>query len=141
MCAAFESLGTQLRPGRAVAVWRNTTAEFRVWAGFARNERLSWWLRKGCQPVDVPAVRFAERSQKDGRLYWDEVPAGQVIRGLWEPALPAARILIVTRAATPEEADIFGHDRMPLILPPLYSSALIALEAPPDGRPAQMELF
>jgi hypothetical protein len=141
MCATFESLGTQMRPGRIVAVWRGSSIERLRWSGFARDERLNWWLQKGCQPVDVPAVRFAERSRKDGRLHWGDVPAGQVIRGLRDPGGPVALVLIVTRPATAAEAEAFGHDRMPLIVPPLYSCVPIAEETAQNGDSAQLELF
>jgi hypothetical protein len=141
MCATFESMGTQHRPGRPVAVWRGTTFERVLWGGFARSERLEWWQSKGCRPVDVPATRFAERSSRDGRLHWGDVPEGLVIRGLWDESGTAPQLLIVTRPATYSEQETFGHDRMPLLEAPLFSSAPIAPDAAPDGKPKQMELF
>lgn len=145
MCATFESAGTQHRPGRPIPVWRGNQFERIPWAGFARSERLAWWKSKGCLPVDVPAIRFAERSHKDGRLYWGDVPQGQVIRGLWDASAPTPQILIVTRPATLAEMESFGHDRMPLIEQPLYSCLPVGPEAGKEhhegGGPQQLELF
>ena len=145
MCATFESTGTQHRPGRLVPIWRGSRFERVLWGGFARSERLGWWQSKGCLPVDVPATRFAERSHKDGRLHWGDVPEGYVIRGLWDCSGLTPQILIVTRPATRAEVEVFGHDRMPLLEAPLYSSVPIGPEpagvaAPEDGH-KQMELF
>ena len=141
MCAAFESMGTQLRPGRQIAVWRGKRFERALWGGFARSERLPWWKEKGCIPVDIPAARFAERSHRDGKLHWGDVPEGWVIRGLWDPSGSVPQVLVVTRPATYQEQESFGHDRMPLLEAPLYSCVPIAPEPAPDGKPSQMELF
>lgn len=145
MCATFESAGTQHRPGRLIPVWKGTRFERVPWAGFARSEKLVWWRSKGCLPVDVPALRFAERSHKDGRLHWGDVPEGQVIRGLWDAGAPTPQVLIVTRPATLAEMESFGHDRMPLIEPPLYSCLPVGPEAgkehPGTCGPSQLELF
>ena len=141
MCAAFESMTTVYRPGRMVAAWLGSRFDRAIWGGFARSERLSWWLKQGCEPVDIPAVRFAERSSRDGRLHWGDVPDGYVIRGLWERASGGQQILVLTRSASMVERNVFGHHRMPALEKPIYSSAPIAIDAGPDGRPAQMELF
>jgi hypothetical protein len=145
MCATFESAGTQHRPGRLIPVWHGSRFERLLWVGFARSERLGWWRGKGCQPVDVPADRFAERSHRDGKLHWGEVPEGSVIRGLLDSGGPAPQVLIVTRPATIAELEAYGHDRMPLIEPPLYSCLPVGPEpltesTSPDD-PRQMELF
>jgi hypothetical protein len=128
-----------------IPVWRGTKFERLLWVGFARSERLAWWRSKGCVPVDVPASRFAERSHKDGRLYWGDIPNGQVIRGLWDDSGPTPQILIVTRPASLAELESFGHDRMPLIEPALYSCLPIGPESDDetfrDGVPKQLDLF
>ena len=145
MCATFESTGTQHRPGRLIPIWRGSRFERVLWGGFARSERLGWWQGKGCLPVDGPATKFAERSHKDGRLHWGDVPEGHVIRGLWDSSGSTPQVLIVTRPATLAEVEAFGHDRMPLLEAPLYSSVPIGPEpfeeTLPDGGPKQMELF
>ena len=141
MCAAFESLGKQLRPGKPIGVWRANGLQWILWGGFARAERMHWWKEKGFLPVDVPASRFAERSRRDGRLHWADVPAGLVIRGLWDTNHAIPQVLIVTRSATVMEQFSFGHDRMPLLENPLYSSNPISPDPAVDGKPKQMDLF
>ncbi|MCX8511329.1 MAG: hypothetical protein ORN83_06180 [Chthoniobacteraceae bacterium] len=148
MCASFESLGKQFRPGRIVSAWVGQRAETAVWSGFARSEILPWWLGKGCRKVDIPAARFAERSRRDGRMHWADVSAGLVIRGLWDSGeeakdskAAAPRLWIVTRQSSPSEEEAFGHERMPLLEAPLFSAAPIEIVtelAPPSP---QLELF
>lgn len=148
MCASFESLGKQFRPGRIVSAWVGQRVESAVWSGFARSEILPWWLGKGCRKVDIPASRFAERSRHDGRMHWADISAGLVIRGLWDSGEEAKdsggtvpRLWIVTRQSSPVEKETFGHERMPLLEAPLFSAdpiePVIDL-APPSP---QMELF
>ena len=142
MCASLEVNGKRLRPGRTVSVWVEGSALSAVWSGFARTEILSWWLGKGCSPVDVPAERFAERSRKEGRLIWADMPKGMIIRGLKDTSGPTAQILIVTRQASPTEQEKFGHERMPLIEAPLYSAEFIQEPTPPPSeKPEQLDLF
>jgi hypothetical protein len=68
-----------------------------------------------------------------------------VIRGLWDSSGSTPQILIVTRPATLAEVEAFGHDRMPLLEAPLYSSVPIGPEPAPENTseagPKQMELF
>lgn len=111
MCAAYSFGGRIFRPGKEVPV---VTARGHIrlpWAGFARAEILAWWLGKGGEPVDLPAVRFAERSQSTGRLIWEDIPEGLVIRGLAREGT----VRVVTRSATPEEIARFDHPRMPVL--------------------------
>lgn len=101
-------------------------------------------MDKGCVPVDVPAERFAERSRREGRLVWGEMPPGMVIRGLWDASGTVPQVLIVTRQATSGEEESFGHERMPLLLAPIYSAELVPLPPepdPPEPDSRQMELF
>jgi len=139
MCASFEVHGKQLRPGRPISVWADGKSLTAVWSGFARGEILSWWMAKGCIPVDVPAERFAERSRKEGRLVWGDMPPGMVIRGLRDPSSATAQVLIVTRQASSTEQEKFGHERMPLLEAPLFSAELIQ-EAPTEPASAQQQL-
>ena len=139
MCASFEVNGKQLRPGRPVSVWSEGKPLTAVWSGFARGEILSWWMAKGCTPVDVPAERFAERSRKEGRLVWGEMPPGMVIRGLRDASGAVPQILIVTRQASVTELEKFGHERMPLLEAPLFSAVLIQ-EALPASGPVEQQL-
>jgi hypothetical protein len=137
MCAVLGIKTRVLRPGRPVPLWRaGGQGEF-VWAGFAKKESLGWWKKtKNAELVDVPALRFAERSDRDGQLRWDDVPGGCVVRGLIEPNDGKPLLKIVTRASTAEEMARFEHPRMPLIEAPLFNAEII--EPPVD---AQGELF
>lgn len=139
MCAAIEIHGKTLRPGKLVAAWRNAGPDFFTWAGFARRERLAWWMQQGGELVDVPAHRFAERSDRDRRLRWDDVPPGSVVRGLLDLHTGKPLLKIVTRASTAGELARFEHDRMPLIEPPQFSAEPIPSREPAPS--AQGELF
>ena len=143
MCASFEANGKQWRPGRVIGVWREGLAQRAVWSGFARSEILSWWMDKGCVPVDVPALRFAERSRREGRLIWGDMPPGLVIRGLWDATGTVPQVLIVTRQATSGEEECFGHERMPMLVAPLFSAEILPEAPEPESvsRDQQMELF
>lgn len=156
MCVAFELNNKELRPGRSVAYWLEHNRAKLPWAGFARKESIGWWKKiKGGTYVDIPATRFAERSDRTGEVTWDDVPAGNVIRGLIDPNEGKPLLKVVTRASTPEELAKYEHDRVPLIEPPLFSAEDTGLpiddplprrpkakpvkEAPTD--PVQGELF
>ena len=134
MCAALELKSRVLRPGKPVPVWSKLGGLQLIWAGFARREMLGWWEKKGGELVDVPADRFAERSNKTRELIWDDIPSGQVVRGLVEKSGPKPLLKIVTRASTGEELARFEHPRMPLIEAPLFSSGPVPVsEPPPDA--------
>ena len=140
MCAALELNSRMIRPGKLLPLWRRKKLEQLVWAGFARKESLGWWKRKGGELVDVPAHRFAERSDRDKQLWWDDVPAGLIVRGLVDPNEGGTLLLkIVTRASTDEEMQRFEHSRMPLIEEPIFSAEIPPFE---DSAPeAQRELL
>src|SRR5687768_8295791 len=121
MCARFELNDTRYQPGKPIAFWRDSFPEQLAWAGFARRETLPWWKAKGGVLVDIPAHRFAERSKKDGRLIWDDIPTGRVIRGLIDPSGREPLIKVVTRPPTESELIQFEHPRMPVIELPLWS--------------------
>ena len=139
MCAALEINDTRLRPGHPVALWTPRGPQRLVWAGFARRESLGWWKQQGAELVDIPAHRFAERSDRDRQLRWDQLPSGHVIRGLLDPHAGHPVLKIVTRASTPEEQAHYEHGRMPLLELPLYCAAVIPL--PDPEPPTQAELF
>ena len=139
MCAALELNSRMIRPGKLTGAWRKGNAEQLIWAGFARKETLGWWKRQGAELVDVPAHRFAERSERDRQLRWDDVPAGLVVRGIVVVETATPLLKIVTRAATPAEIGRFAHPRMPLIEEPIFSASPI--EADPPQQNPQRELF
>jgi hypothetical protein len=93
--------------------------------------------------VDVPAHRFAERSNVTGKLVWEPVPIGSIVRGLFGTEGASPLIKVVTRAANAAELVRFEHPRMPLIEIPLYSADPIipSDETPESERPIQGELF
>ncbi len=140
MCAALELSDTHLRPGKIVPAWGRLGVVRLVWAGFARSESLGWWKRQGGELLDVPAHRFAERSDRDRQLRWDALPAGLVVRGLLDPHDGQPLLKIVTRASTAEELARFEHPRMPLLEAPLFSSEII-VPLPDPTRARQGELF
>jgi len=133
MCAVFQSNNQISKPGSKVAGCSPTGIVRHVWAGFARNEILDWWLSKGGVLLDLYAERFAERSEKSRRLIWDDVPRGFVLRGLLDIQSGSPLIKIVTRSSSPEELLQFEHPRMPLLDTPLFERIEIPIE-PPDQR-------
>jgi hypothetical protein len=139
MCAALGVKNAVIRPGRPVRAWRRKGEHGSfVWAGFARHEIGDWWKSKGWEPVDVPAEKFAERSDRTRQLAWDEVPAGMVVRGVVDANAEKPLLKIVTRASSAEELARFEHPRMPLIEPPLFSAEPLGVE---EAEAAQRELF
>jgi hypothetical protein len=70
--------------------------------------------------LDIPAERFAERSEQTRRFVWDDVPEGLVLRGVMERGEGSPLVRIVTRAATGAEVMRFQHPRMPLLERPFY---------------------
>ena len=137
MCAQYDSRGKIRRPGKFVGVWRaESDAAQLVWAGFAKRENLGWWKRCGGVLVDIPADRFAERSDRDRRLIWADMPGGHVIRGVIDPHEGNPILKVVTRASTADELEHFEHPRMPLIELPLYSQEPVEVDEPvcPQGE-------
>jgi hypothetical protein len=142
MCIAFQFKGKTYRPARPIRVVAGDGATDKVWAGCAREEILEWWKKRGAQMADLHAEKFAERSDRDGKWIWGDVPNGMVIRALIDPSKGPdhALIKVVTRAASPEETAHFEHDRLPLLAPPLYPHTIP--ETGPDTEPPpQMDLF
>lgn len=139
MCARFELNRTRFQPSNTVAFWRALAlAQQLIWAGFARREWLHGKPKDG-DLVDIPADRFAERSRRTAQLVWDDVPSGQVIRGLVVSNKGKPLLRIVTRPCTADEEEHFGHDRICVVEPPLFSADPIPI-APPKP-PAQGEFF
>jgi len=115
MCATFQFRGKTYKPGQKVTGSGERGIVRHAWAGFARSEILSWWQKRGGVLIDIPADLFAERSEVTGKLIWDEVEEGFVIRGLVDIQTAQPIIKVVTRASSPEELDRFQHPRMPLL--------------------------
>jgi hypothetical protein len=135
MCAAIELNKTILRPGGWICVWAQLTGLRVIWAGFARRETMNWWRKNGAVFVDVPAERFAERSDVTRELRWDDVPRGQVVRGIIDHTGKSPVLKVVTRASDATELARFEHPRMPLIETPLFSAEQVPAENLPPATP------
>jgi len=120
MCATFQFRGKTYKPGQKVTGSGERGIVRHAWAGFARSEILSWWQKRGGVLIDIPADLFAERSEVTGKLIWDDVADGLVIRGLLDIQTAQPLIKVVTRPSSPEENERFQHPRMPLIEPPRF---------------------
>jgi hypothetical protein len=137
MCAVFKTHHSISKPSQTIAAISSNGCCEHVWAGFARAEILGWWIdRKGGRLLDVPATEFAERSDATGKLVWESIPSGLVIRGLLDNEGRKSFIRIVTRESTPAELERFQHPRMPLLEKPLFPDVEI-----PAGRVSAMDLF
>ncbi|MCX7712106.1 MAG: hypothetical protein N2035_00340 [Chthoniobacterales bacterium] len=115
MCAVLRWQGRVSRPGKRVLALSKDGMIEGWWIGFAREEKLEWWLSKGFEPVDVLVDEFAERSRLSGNLVWDSVFDGEVIYGLLQKLNQQRFLRILTRGCSKEEAEEFGHNRLPLI--------------------------
>ena len=62
------------------------------------------------------------RVHSTGKLIWDGVEDGFVIRGLVDIQTTQPLIKVVTRASSPEELDHFQHPRMPLLEVPRFAA-------------------
>ena len=115
MCATFQIRGKTYKPGRVITGSGKSGVVRYAWAGVARNEILAWWQKEGANLIDIPAERFAERSEVTVKLVWDELDEGLVIRGLVDVQNTQQLIKIATWASSPEELDRFQHPRMLLV--------------------------
>jgi hypothetical protein len=139
MCDALAIHGRILRPGKPVGFWRGGASDQLVWAGFARIEILPWWIARGAECVDVPAERFAKRSDFDRQWRWEDMPRGQILRGLIDPNQGRPVLRIVNRPSLPDEIARFQQPRMPVVEAPLFSAAPVAFRERSDD-PKQGDL-
>ena len=92
--------------------------------------------------LDIPAERFAERSDMTGRLVWESIPGNLVLRGLLDIRGGNPLLEVVTRAASAEELERFQHPRMPLLEEPLFGIFRHAHSQGNNGQESgQDELF
>ena len=127
MCNRFVQNGRVIKPGeRALVLMRGPGGEFElpfdaaVFGGPARNESRGYWIkREGAEPVLVPAIeRFGEKDKTTGQQNWEDVPAGSAMEGLLLPRPPGKdyRLLkVVTQAATQDQINRLGNDRVPVV--------------------------
>ena len=121
MCATFEFNRQIYKPGKKVVAVAASGIVRHAWAGFAREEILDWWQRKGGILLDIYADRFAERSNATGKLIWDQVPERLVIRGVLDQQAGGEPLVkIVTRASSHGELERYQHPRMPVLAAPLF---------------------
>ncbi len=120
MCATFEFRKKLFKPSREVIAHSRERIVRHVWAGFARNESLGWWIQQGGVLLDIPADRFAERSDLTRELHWDDIPKELTLRGVLDQSAAVPLIKVVTRASSEEELHRFQHPRMPLLEVPLF---------------------
>ena len=120
MCATFQFKGKTCKPGSEIAGSCESGVVRHIWAGFARSEILAWWRKRGAVLIDIPAERFAERSEVTGKLIWDDVEEGLVIRGILDIQAGRPLVKVVTRASTSTELERFQHRRMPILEEPLF---------------------
>lgn len=122
MCARTCYQGKVYRPGNLLIVKSSTKDGQAKWAGFARSETVeSVWGKTHTVDLDVPADKFAENNKvaaaKSGAqvLTWAAMPPDAVIYGIGNRKNGEVKLL--TRQATDEERQFFGHHRLPVIGP------------------------
>lgn len=180
MCNVFEQVGRVVKPGGRVVVYlrgpggrmavvadekgRLPRPFVAIYAGAAKSERLHFlWLRqKKGEEVLVPGVsKFGDWHVKQNRQLDHDLPAGSALAGVLLPEQTGRdgkvyRLLKVqTRAATPEEEERVGNDRMPVVIPwpdapeitpppedpPRETKAARPVRAKRSPGAAQLELF
>lgn len=118
MCSKIIFKENSFKPGDKVPVAsslkRNGAG---IWSGFIRSDAdpktKGFWRVSGfTSALDVPATGFLERSRKTKVEVCAMVEDGQVIFAVGNRKRGEVKVL--TRAATPEEKEKFGHDRVPL---------------------------
>jgi hypothetical protein len=128
MCAVYSSQRGLHQRGKPVEAFSETGRSLRLWRSWAREEKMEYWQRvRKASPAEIVADSFAERDRRTHSLVWAEIPPGLVIRALlvqtdeadlFEPTLD---LLIVTRSADAAECAHFGHDRLPVLAPAVFS--------------------
>lgn len=119
MCVRMKFRGRLVSQGQTIEVSSAKQPGQGKWVGFAREETLEdvW---SGWVPVDIPAEEFAEHNRPESReagtrvLVWADVDKGKVVSGVGNRKTGAVRL--ITREATEEEFEIFGHARLPVVI-------------------------
>lgn len=118
MCSKLQFKESVFRPGDRIQV--NSAMKLDgagQWTGFIRSDAEEktkrFWVQKGfTAKLDVPATRFAEKSRKTDGDVFDDVGDGNVVFAVGNRKTGEVKVL--TRNASPAEAERFGHDRMPV---------------------------
>ncbi len=154
MCNRFVQKGREVRPGqRAVVLMRGPGGEYEVpfdeaiFGGPARSESRNYWIkREGAEHVLVPEiVSFGEKDKATGRQNWETLRAPAAMEGLLLPKPPGKdyRLLkVLTQAATAEQMERLGNDRVPVFpaAPDVSPSPASSTPAPPVASVAPPEI-
>jgi hypothetical protein len=141
--------GHEHKPGTPISLSRaDGTAVKGIWGGSAREERLSWWLKKpGSDLVQTEEVsEIAIRDEDTGEIRWGAAPAGGRLLFVLEAPPPGKDYRIakmVTTAATEAQAAYFNEERFSLFGVLAADGTIHEIDppAPPSREPTQPDLF
>jgi len=97
-----------------------------IYAGAAKSEKLEYlWLRhKKGEEVLIPRVnKFGDYHLKHQKQMSHDLPADSAMKGVLLPeqtgkdGQPYRLLKVQTRPATPQEEELVGNDRMPVVIP------------------------
>src|SRR5471032_1406857 len=121
MCSRFKAL-REWKPGDELPLELiEGMPSTGVWAGFAQQEKLDWWLKK---PGHVLAqtrdevTEIAERSDSSSELLYGPAPEHAHLLFVLEPSAPGKNYRLakmITTAATNAQAAYYNHPRFPLL--------------------------
>lgn len=121
------------RPYQTLMVWMDEQALEARWEGFARQESLGWWRREHPEARDayLDVDDWAERSPT-GEIHWAGYPSRVhfLFLGAEQP-----KVKVLTRAATAEELQRLGHDRVPVHERLPGEPRFTALRTPEPAKP------
>ena len=122
MCCRTVFQGQTYKPGDLLPVKSAAKAGVARWEGFARQETYeAVWGTTYDVRLDILADGFAEKNKDLTRFFGyaieteAPIPPGHVIFGVGNRFSRSVKIL--TREATEEEKEHFGHHRLPVIGP------------------------
>jgi len=112
--------GTLWRPRNSLSLTLSDGVKVEgVWAGSAKEEKLTWWLRKpGNQLAQTDEIsEVAIRADDTGETVWGAAPGGARLLFVVEAPAPGKNYRLakmVTTAATPDQVLHFRHERFSL---------------------------
>ena len=112
MCCRTVHDGVTYKPGDRIPVRSAIKTGQAKWTGFARSETAKAIWKLFDAELDIPAEKFAENNRVTGGRTYGALAKGYAIQGIGNRQTGEVKIL--TREATPEEKDHFGHDRLPV---------------------------
>lgn len=107
MCARITQGGKHASVDGKIIVGSGCDARPLKWVGFAREETLDNWLKVWDNDT-AELDDFAERHFASGRLVWNRSTA------VVKVVVFSGQARIVTREATLDEREKFGHSRVPV---------------------------